>query len=108
MTANVTVTTVSKDNVLEVPTAAVQTQAGSSYVNKLVNGQSVQTDVTTGLQGDSNTEITSGLTEGDEVVIDTGTLATAARSGTSGGVGTLTGGGGGGGFGGGGFGGRGI
>jgi len=108
MTANVTVTTMSKDNVLEVPTAAVQTQGESSSVNKLVNGQSVQTDVTTGLQGDSNTEITSGLTAGDQVVIDTGTLATAARNGAGGG-GSPTGGGGfgggGGGFGGGGFGG---
>jgi multidrug efflux pump subunit AcrA (membrane-fusion protein) len=106
MTANVTVTTVAKDNVLELPTAAVQTQGGSSFVNKMVNGQVVQTDVTTGLQGDSNTEITSGLAEGDQVVIDTGTVATSATRGTGGTGGTLTGGGGAGGFtpGGGGFG----
>jgi multidrug efflux pump subunit AcrA (membrane-fusion protein) len=101
MTANVTVTTLSKDNVLQVPTAAVQTQAGTSYVNKLVNGQSVQTEVATGLQGDSSTEITSGLSQGDQVVIDTGSIAAAARTGTGGG-GNFTGGGGGG-FGGGGF-----
>jgi multidrug efflux pump subunit AcrA (membrane-fusion protein) len=110
MTANVTVTTALKANVLELPTAAVQTQGGSSYVNKLVNGQSVQTDVTTGLQGDSTTEITSGLSEGDEVVISTGSVATAASgtggTGGNGGNGNFRGGGGGGfGGGGGGFGG---
>ncbi len=100
MTANVTVTTASKDNVLELPTAAVQTQAGNSYVNKVVNGQSVQTDVTTGLQGDSTTEITSGVSDGDQVMISTGTVATSAIGGAGSGGGGAGGGGGGGGFGG--------
>jgi len=109
MTANVSVTTASKDNVLEVATAAVQTQAGSSFVDKVVNGQTVPTDVTTGLQGDSTTEITSGLSEGDEIVVSTGTVSTGTgtNTGTRGAGGTFGGGGGGfvpggGGFGGGG------
>jgi multidrug efflux pump subunit AcrA (membrane-fusion protein) len=95
MTANVTITTLSKDNVLEVATAAVQTQAGNSYVNKLVNGRVVQTDVTTGLQGDSNTEIVSGLSQGDQVVVNTGTVSSTSGTRTSGGNGTFGGGGGG-------------
>jgi multidrug efflux pump subunit AcrA (membrane-fusion protein) len=104
MTANVTVTTVSKDNVLELATAAVQTQAGNSFVDKLVNGQTVPTDVTTGLQGDSNTEIVSGLSEGDEVVVTTGTLSSSPTgTRTGGGAGTFGGGAGGFGGGGGGF-----
>ncbi|MEY2457926.1 MAG: HlyD family secretion protein, partial [Acidimicrobiaceae bacterium] len=105
MTANVTVTTVAKDNVVEIATAAVQTQAGASYVNRLANGQIVRTDVTTGLQGDSNTEIVSGLSAGDQVVVSTGTVATAATgnrtatgAGTLGGTGGAGGPGGGGGF----------
>jgi multidrug efflux pump subunit AcrA (membrane-fusion protein) len=112
MTANVTVTTASKDNVLEVPTAAIQTQAGTSSVNKVVNGQTVSTPVTLGLQGDSTTEITSGVAEGDQVEISTGSLATTATgtgrtgvggggAGGFGGGGGFTGGGGGPGFGGG-------
>jgi multidrug efflux pump subunit AcrA (membrane-fusion protein) len=104
MTANVIVTTQSDDNVLELPTAAVQTQGGSSFVDKVVNGQTVQTQVSTGLQGDSTTEIMSGLSEGDQVSISTGSITTTARTGTgTGGTGTLGGAGGaGGGFGGGG------
>jgi multidrug efflux pump subunit AcrA (membrane-fusion protein) len=99
MTANVTVTTASKDNVLELPTAAIQTQAGTSSVNKVVNGQTVPTQVTLGLQGDSTTEITSGVAEGDQVEILTGSLATTATGTSRTGAG---GGGGAGGFGGGG------
>lgn len=95
MTANVSVTTASKDNVLEVATAAIQTQAGSSFVDKVVNGQTVPTDVTTGLQGDSTTEITSGVAEGDEIVVTTGTVSTATGNRGTGGTGTLGGGGGG-------------
>jgi macrolide-specific efflux system membrane fusion protein len=100
MTASVTVTTQTKDNVVMVQTAAIQTQAGASYVTKVQNGQQVQTAVTVGLQGDSSTEIVSGLNAGDQVVVSTGSIsggtAPRASTGTSG---SLTGGGG---FGGGG------
>ena len=109
MTANVTVTTQTKDNVVMVQTAAIQTQAGASYVTKVQNSQQVQTPVTVGLQGDSSTEIVSGLNAGDQVVVSTGSVSSGttprASTGTSG---SLTGGGGfGGGGGAGGAGGRG-
>jgi multidrug efflux pump subunit AcrA (membrane-fusion protein) len=115
MTASVSVQVASHPNVLEVPTAAIQTQGGTSVVNVDVAGKPVPTTVTTGLQGDSTTEITSGLTAGQQLLVSTGatTTATGARTGAgaavpgAGGGGGFTGGGGGGGFtgGGGGFGG---
>jgi macrolide-specific efflux system membrane fusion protein len=99
MSASVTITTVSKNNVLVVPTAAITTQGGTTYVQKLVNGQPVQTEVSVGIQGDSESEITSGLAAGDQVTITITTVTAASGAGGATGTGTLTGGGG---FGGGG------
>ena len=89
MTVSVTVTTQTKDNVVLVATAAVTTQGQASTVMKVVNGTPTRTPVTIGLQGDSTTEITAGLAQGDQVVISTGSLGTtSAGSGTRSGAGT--------------------
>jgi multidrug efflux pump subunit AcrA (membrane-fusion protein) len=98
MTANVTVTTVEKDNVLAVATAAISTQAGASFVDKLVGGRTERTPVTVGIQGDSTTEIVSGVGEGDQLVVSTGTVSSSAATRTGTGGGSFTGGAGGGGF----------
>ncbi len=100
MTVSVTVTTQTKDGVVLVATAAVTTQGQTSTVMKVVNGTPTRTPVTIGLQGDSTTEITSGLAQGDQVVISTGSLTTSSA-----GSGNRTGTGGAGGLGGGGLGG---
>ena len=107
MTASVTVQVASRPDVLAVPTAAIQTQGGASFVNVDQAGKPVLTPVTTGLQGDSTTEITSGLTAGQQLLVSTGTASTTAattgaRTGTGGTGGDAFTGGGGGGFGGGG------
>ena len=60
-------------DVLLVPSAAVTTAGGQSTVTVVQNGQQVSTPVEVGLEGDQFTEITSGLSEGDEVVIATAT-----------------------------------
>lgn len=100
MTVTVAVTAASKENVVAVSTAAITTQGGSSFVTKLVNGTPTRTDVVVGLQGDSTTEITSGLVAGDQVTVATGTISTSnAQTGT----GNRQAGGGAGGLGGGGF-----
>jgi macrolide-specific efflux system membrane fusion protein len=80
MTASVSVQVASHAGVLAVPTAAIQTQGGSSFVNVDVNGEPVQTPVTTGLQGDNTTEIISGLTAGQQLLVSTGTATTSAAS----------------------------
>jgi HlyD family secretion protein len=63
--ATVTVTTGSKADVLRVPSTAVHDVAGTSGVVQR-NGARVRVGV--GLRGDQYTEITGGLTEGDQVV----------------------------------------
>lgn len=78
MTSSVTIETARKDDVLTVPTAAIQTVSGSPTVRILRNGQVATVDVTTGIASDTDTEITSGLSEGETVI--TGTVATGSTA----------------------------
>jgi len=104
--ASATVTIIVKQisNALVVPTAAIHFTNGKPTVYKLVNGQQQTVAVTTGMTQGAQTQILTGLADGDQVV------APQARTGTGRtGTGTGTGGAGrGGGFGGGGFGGGGF
>jgi HlyD family secretion protein len=71
--ANVTVTTASATNVLYVSTSAVRdVQDGAGTVTVRANGHDEPRTVRIGLRGDQYTEITSGLTEGEQVVITNG------------------------------------
>lgn len=111
MTGNVAVTVGEKDGVVRVPSAAIQGGGNTATVTKYVNGQSVTTPVTIGLRADDFVEITSGVSDGDDIVIPTagGTSgaasATRTATGSAGGAAGSGLGGGGGGFGGGGGGG---
>jgi macrolide-specific efflux system membrane fusion protein len=68
-TATVQIVTASAQNVLYVPTAAVRTAGGQSTVTVLSGGKQVPKRVQTGVEGTQGTEIKSGLSEGDQVVI---------------------------------------
>jgi HlyD family secretion protein len=71
MTANAELVTASREGVILVSNRAITAdrQAGKYYVN-LVQGDTVaKTEVTIGLRDNSYTEITSGLGEGDQLVI---------------------------------------
>ena len=58
-------------DVLAVPTAAVQISAtGKDVVYAVVNGRQVARDVKTGIVNGGLTQITSGLTAGERVVVD--------------------------------------
>lgn len=73
-----------KTDVVNIPTTAIQASAdGTSYVQVMKNGKPTRVTVTTGMSNDSNTEITSGLSEGDEVVTSTITAAASKTSSTS-------------------------
>ena len=72
-----------KNDVILIPSAAVQTSNGQSTVRVLKNIQPDTVNVTVGDSNDTQTEIKSGINEGDLVV--TGTTSTA-RSQTTGGT----------------------
>lgn len=71
MTANVTLTTVTKKGVLVIPAAAILSVNGTRYVEKqLPDGEIRRAAVTTGSRNNNREiEITSGLREGDRVLI---------------------------------------
>jgi macrolide-specific efflux system membrane fusion protein len=85
--ASVVITVAEADNVLSVPAAAVQTAGNTSAVVVEENGQNVTRPVQVGVRGESTVEITSGLTEGERVV-----LTAASPGATTGRTGTGTGG----------------
>jgi multidrug efflux pump subunit AcrA (membrane-fusion protein) len=115
MSASVSVTVAERDNVLEVPSAAVTGSGSNARVTVVASGKQTTTPVVAGLKGDTDTEIVSGVKAGQQVVTSTGatlfssggltsttstTGATTRRGGFGGGSGAFLGGGGG--FGGGG------
>jgi multidrug efflux pump subunit AcrA (membrane-fusion protein) len=71
MTSNATVVVSSATNVLTVPNLAITRLGGQAYVIVYANGQQTQTPIETGVVGDTYTEVTSGLTEGQQIVIPT-------------------------------------
>ena len=75
MSATANIITKVDDNVLIVPSAAVQTVGTTSTVRVLKNGQVSTVSVQTGDVSNSQTVITSGLSEGDTVV--TGVTSTS-------------------------------
>jgi macrolide-specific efflux system membrane fusion protein len=99
--ASVVITVAEATNALSVPAAAVLTVGNTSSVIVQVNGQDVRRQVQVGVRGESTVQITSGLSEGDRVVLTAASpsAATNGRSG-AGGFGGTGGPGGAGGFGG--------
>ncbi|WP_041255127.1 biotin/lipoyl-binding protein [Frankia sp. EAN1pec] len=86
-------------NVLVLPTGAISQENGKSVV-RVVSGTTTTTRaVTTGVSGGGSTEIVSGLSEGDQVLVEMAGGA-AGPGGSGGGTGSRTGGQG---YGGGGF-----
>ena len=74
MAVNAKIITNVKNNVILVPSGAVQSTSGESTVRIMRNGQITQVPVEIGDLNDTQTEIISGITEGDTVV--TGSTAT--------------------------------
>lgn len=72
-----------KDNVLLVPSAAIQTQGDQTTVRVLKEGQAQSVLVETGLTSATQTEIISGLAEGDTVITSTISTGTSSSSSSS-------------------------
>lgn len=68
-TGNVTITTGTASNVVAVPTSAVQTLGARSYVMELSKGQLTRKIIKVGMVGNSYTEVDSGLSPGQTVVL---------------------------------------
>lgn len=92
-TANIIVEV--KNDVLKVPSIAVQSQNGESFVRVLKDGQVQEEPVVAGISSSSDTEITSGLKEGDKVITSIITSGSQGSSFSSqrGGIGVFRGGG---------------
>ncbi len=97
-TGNVTITTGSVSNVVAVPTSAVQSFGSTSYVTELSKGQLTRKVVKVGMVGDIYTQVDSGLSPGQSVVlVDYAEAVPSSNNNTNLG-GVLGGGGGAGGF----------
>jgi RND family efflux transporter MFP subunit len=84
MTVSVNIITDIAADVLAVPSSTVKSSADGKYVQILDNGTPANVTVETGMSNDSYTEITSGLTEGQEIITATssssgGTTATTTN-----------------------------
>jgi len=82
MSVTANIITKTSDNVLLVPVAAVQNSNGASYVRELKNGVVTQVPVTVGDSSTSDTEVTSGISEGESVI--TSIILPTTTSGSSG------------------------
>ena len=68
MFADVTFHTDARDNVIVIPTQAIQNNGDVRYVYVVENDAAVYTEITTGLTGSGVTEVTSGLEDGATLV----------------------------------------
>jgi macrolide-specific efflux system membrane fusion protein len=74
-----------RSDVLTVPSQAVKMSSdGTTYVDKMVNGAKVKTTVTIGEVHGTQTEVVSGLAEGDTVEVPGFRMPTGAGSGRGG------------------------
>ena len=70
MTANIDIVNKTKENVISIPQRAVITRNGGKYVRILQEEVIIEVVVETGIRGvDGNIEITSGIEEGQKVII---------------------------------------
>lgn len=83
MSATASIISRIKENVLLVPSSAVQTVGSATTVKVLKNGQVATVEVEIGDSSDSQTEIISGLSEEDTVVTSTISTSTSTQSGSS-------------------------
>lgn len=82
MSATASIILEAKDDVLLVPSVSIRVQGEQNTVRILKDKKEETVVVETGLTSDTQTEIISGISEGDEVITST-TTSTSTRQGTS-------------------------
>jgi multidrug efflux pump subunit AcrA (membrane-fusion protein) len=80
MTATISIITAQATNVLLVPTQAISIQGTQTTIQVLVNGIVETRQVVTGISNSSYTEITSGLSEGDQVLVSQSSSSSSTSS----------------------------
>lgn len=70
----------SKTDILTIPSSAIKTSNGQSVVQVKKDNQITQVEVETGISDSTNTEIISGLNEGDIVITSTSTTKTTTNT----------------------------
>lgn len=79
MSAQASIITNTKTDIIAVPNSAVQTVNGQSTVKIMKDGTAQQIPVETGISSDTLTEIVSGISEGDTIITGS-TQATTTKS----------------------------
>ncbi|HEX3333892.1 MAG TPA: efflux RND transporter periplasmic adaptor subunit [Acidimicrobiales bacterium] len=93
-TASVNISTGEVSNVVAVPTSAVQSLGNNSYVLELDRGQLTRKVIRVGMIGNTYTQVLSGLTPGQSVVlVDYSEAVPSSNSNTTAGLGNFLGGG---------------
>lgn len=80
MSAQANIITDVKDNALLVPTGAVQNQGGQSTVRVMQKGKAVSVNVEVGLSSSTETEILSGVSQGDTIITSVSNTSTNTPS----------------------------
>ena len=93
MSVSSIITTGIKQDVITVPNSSVKSATSGTYVQLLQNSLPVQQAVQVGIANDTDTEIVSGLNEGDLVITQTISSTAAKTAATSGSLNLLGGGG---------------
>lgn len=83
MSVSATIITATKRNVLQVPTSSIMGETGAFYVRVMKSGKVEEKSVETGVASDSQTEILSGISEGEEIVTSVNTSTTTTKSTTT-------------------------
>jgi len=81
LTVTVSIVVEERSDVLLVPNGAITTQAGRTYVQVVSpDGTTEERAIQTGISDWQYTEVTSGLSEGEEIVVSEGTATTTAAT----------------------------
>jgi HlyD family secretion protein len=85
MTANITIVTRRRENVLLVPSRAISVDrdTGQLYVERLANGEIERVEIEIGIQDSTHAEVLRGLEEGDQLVVGGSTMIDRLRAGMS-------------------------
>lgn len=81
MAASANIIIETKSDVLLVPSSAIQTQNGEATVRVLRNGKEEQVSVEVGLSSETQTEVISGVSLGEEIITGTTSSTTTRQSG---------------------------